>query len=189
MKKRITSACFCLVLLFHSINSTANVEPEIDLTELELQVYRDINRERHNAGLKDLKNDTQLAAIARNHSLDMARHHFFNHINLQGENPTDRSKRQNGPVNKQLDDNTVIIGIAENIFLAHLYDQIITFTENSKSRQEFHWLSLSQIAHTIVQGWMRSPGHRENLLSPHHDRQGIGIAISGNDVLVTEDLF
>ncbi len=190
MQKQINSAWFCLVLLFFSINATANNPPEIDFTELELQVHRGINRERHNAGLKDLKNDAQLAVIARNHSQDMARHQFFNHINLQGEDPTDRSKRQNGPVSKQIDADTLVIGIAENIYWTHLYDQVITTTENGKNiHQDFHWLSLTQIADTIVQGWMKSPGHRENMLSPRYDRQGIGIAISGNDVLVTDDFY
>jgi uncharacterized protein YkwD len=189
MQKQISAACLWLTLLFLSINAAATGASKIDFNELERQVHRGINRERHKAGLKDLKNDAQLAVIARNHSQDMARHHFFNHINLQGEDPTDRSKRQNGPVSKQLDADTLVIGIAENIYWAHRYDQVITTTENSKTSHQFHWLSLTQIADTIVQGWMKSPGHRKNILSPRYDRHGIGIAISGNDVFVTEDLY
>lgn len=190
MQKQINSTCFWLALLLFSINAAATGATKIDFNELERQVHRGINRERHNAGLKDLKSDVHLAVIARNHSQDMARHHFFNHINLQGEDPMERSKRQNGPVSKQIDADSLVIGIAENIYWTHLYDQVITTTENGKNiHQDFHWLSLTQIAGTIVQGWMKSPGHRKNMLSPRYDRQGIGIAISGNDVFVTGDFY
>jgi uncharacterized protein YkwD len=39
-----------------------------------------------------------------------------------------------------------------------------------------------------VEGWMKSPGHRENILAPHWKRQGIGVEIApGNRILVTQN--
>ena len=181
---------FMVLCLITVAFAESDLRPDINATELERHVHQQINRERQRYGLPNLHNNTSLTVIARHHSQDMASHQFFSHINPQGESPTDRGLRQHWQVNKQLDSQTQLTGIAENLFLTHLYDKVITTTENGFTiKKDYQWNSLEQIAKTIVQGWMNSPGHRENLLSPRYDQQGIGIAISGNDVFVTEDLF
>ncbi|MGZ8095064.1 MAG: CAP domain-containing protein, partial [Methylosarcina sp.] len=83
-----------------------------------------------------------------------------------------------------------LIGLAENIFLNHLYDKVVkTVQAGITLNQEYGWNSQEKIAHLTVQGWMKSPLHRKNILSPLYDRHGIGVAISGGEVLITEDLF
>ena len=49
-----------------------------------------INGKRQRMGCVELKWDERLAAVARNHSRDMARRNFFSHTNLDGDNPFDR---------------------------------------------------------------------------------------------------
>jgi len=45
-----------------------------------------------------------------------------------------------------------------------------------------------EIAEVIVQGWMGSPGHRQNILSLNWKVEAIGIAISSDDkVYITEN--
>jgi uncharacterized protein YkwD len=39
----------------------------------------------------------------------------------------------------------------------------------------------------IHQGWMKSPGHRENLLSPEVDRVGIAVVARGNELFAVAD--
>lgn len=46
--------------------------------------------------------------------------------------------------------------------------------------------SLSEI-NTITETWMNSEGHKDNILSPMFTSEGIGVYISGDDVLITED--
>jgi uncharacterized protein YkwD len=164
--------------------------PLIDAAELEWQIHQQVNRERQNHGLAPLNGDEQLVAVARNHSLDMARYHFFSHVNLQGEYPSDRARRLGWDKQKQINSTTVTTGVAENIFLARLYDKIYTIKQNGITvGKEYEWTNADRLVRTIVQGWMNSSHHRKLMLSPQYDRQGIGVVVSGYDVYVTENLF
>lgn len=164
--------------------------PRIDPLQLERQIHRQINRVRQQYGLASLVQDEKLTVIARNHSQDMARYNFFSHINLQREDPAARGKRQGWDEKKQIGPDTWKTGLAENIYLNNLYSRILTTTQNGMIvDKEYVWNSQDQIVHTTVQGWMNSPHHRKNILSPLVERQGIGIAISGHSVYVTENLF
>src|SRR5688500_6483022 len=44
------------------------------------------------------------------------------------------------------------------------------------SRAPFNPKSFAKAA---VDGWLKSPGHRANILSPYFDRSGIGVALNG----------
>ena len=50
------------------------------------------------------------------------------------------------------------------------------------------WLTPNELAESAVQGWMNSPGHRQNILTPHWRSEGIGVAVSNDGkVLATQD--
>ena len=75
-------------------------------------------------------------------------------------------------------------GVGENIYLGSL----------SSSKAEIgyavitNWRSAEDLAIDVVQGWMGSPGHRENILTNDYESEGIGVAFGSNDtVLVTQD--
>jgi uncharacterized protein YkwD len=38
----------------------------------------------------------------------------------------------------------------------------------------------------LVRGWMKSPGHRDNLLNPNYRKMGIGIAIRKGNIYATQ---
>lgn len=95
-----------------------------------------------------------------------------------------------GTKKKQIGPNTWKVGLSENIFLNSLYNKVLTTVRDGIAvDREYIWNDQDQIVQTTVQGWMDSPSHRKNILSPLIERQGIGVAISGNDVYVTEDMF
>ncbi|MFN7990864.1 MAG: CAP domain-containing protein [Candidatus Micrarchaeia archaeon] len=48
------------------------------------------------------------------------------------------------------------------------------------------YLTQERLEKSIVQGWMDSPGHRANILSPDFDEAGIGAAEVNDFVIVTE---
>ncbi|MBL1263264.1 CAP domain-containing protein [Methylomicrobium sp. RS1] len=190
MLKLLPTFLLWLGLIPAAPSAHAALPPSIDAAELERQIHQQINRERQKQGLAPLGDDEGLVAIARNHSLDMARHHFFNHVNLRGELPSDRARRQGWNQRKQIAPATVAVGIAENIFLARLYEKIYTLKENGITvGKEYEWTDTDRLVQTIVQGWMDSPHHRKVMLSSQYDRQGIGVVISEYDVYVTENLF
>lgn len=51
-----------------------------------------INRHRESLGCSQLVWDDHLATVARRHSEDMTKRHFFSHTNPDGKNPFDRLK-------------------------------------------------------------------------------------------------
>ncbi|MBL6985982.1 MAG: CAP domain-containing protein [Methylobacter sp.] len=190
MKKILFLLIFCLGSAHYPVAADIGAQPEITAAELERQIHLRINRERQNHGLSQLDSDELLAAIARKHSIDMARYHFFNHTNLQGEGPLERAKNQGWDKKKQAGANTWAIGPGENIFMNNLYDKIVTTKQNGVLiKKEYLWKTSEEIAQSTVQGWMDSPPHRKNILSPKYDQQGIGVAISGHEIYVTEDMF
>ena len=44
----------------------------------------------------------------------------------------------------------------------------------------------SHVAKRLVQGWMKSPGHRANLMNPRYTKIGIGIVTRGGYVYATQ---
>ena len=43
-----------------------------------------------------------------------------------------------------------------------------------------------EFARAAVEGWMKSPGHRENILNPRYDTCGIGVAMAGDMAFATQ---
>ena len=77
-------------------------------------------------------------------------------------------------------------GIAENIFKNNLYSSVTTYD----FIPVYDWNSQDKIAQSTVQGWVNSPGHRQNILTSTYDREGIGIVISKDDgVYITQDFY
>ncbi|MGV3487128.1 MAG: CAP domain-containing protein [Tuberibacillus sp.] len=63
----------------------------------EYQLFDLTNASRVNHGLAVLKWDDRVADTARKHSVDMAGHHYFSHVNLQNQSPFDRMKKDGIP--------------------------------------------------------------------------------------------
>jgi uncharacterized protein YkwD len=146
--------------------------PRIVIADLERQIHKLINNERKQYGLHPLAWDDTLARIARHHSSDMSTRKFFSHESPEGHDFSYRF-RQEGyrcsiPVGS-----TRYLG-AENIFQNYLFDSVIRVNGDVI----YNWDSKEKIAETTVQGWMNSPGHRKNILTPYWSNEGIGVAVS-----------
>jgi uncharacterized protein YkwD len=109
-----------------------------------------LNDERHAAGLDDLKENKRLATAAERHAEDMADHRYFDHTSRDGDSFVDRIKRAG-----------YLTGDEEHW----------TVGEN------LAWGS-GELASPgrIVSAWMKSPGHRKNILSPSFHEIGLGMA-------------
>ena len=135
-------------------------------SDIERRVFELVNAERTHAKLSELKPDDKLSAIARAHSSDMARRHFFDHVNPNGEDPTARGRRA-GYECRKIFGNRIRVGLAENLYEAE-----------GTARED--------IEHTSVKGWMGSPGHRANILEKNYSRSGVGVAIAGDAIYITQ---
>ncbi|HTG00576.1 MAG TPA: CAP domain-containing protein [Nitrospirota bacterium] len=189
---RLAIAACAWILLVLSCTATRPVEtqqrfvhkkqPRIDTAGLARQIHRLINDERKKHGLSLLAWDDALAAIARGHSRDMAARNYFSHFSQEGHDFSYRY-RQAGYQCSIRRDRTVYLG-AENILQNNLYDSVTAVN----GEKFYDWNSSEKIAETSVQGWMNSKGHRENILTPHWGKEGIGVFIAPDDkVYITQN--
>jgi uncharacterized protein YkwD len=129
--------------------------------EIEQLVHEKVNEEREPRGLSTLSFDTNLAEIARYHSKDMAQNNYFAHTSPDGEELGDRYEMFGYDCQADMGGNQYATG-GENIFKQSFTG--FTFTNE-------------ELANETVEGWMNSPGHRENMLQEYWDNEGIGVYI------------
>jgi uncharacterized protein YkwD len=149
---------------------------------VEKLIHRFINKERAKQGLKELVWNDRLSGIARSHSRDMGTRNYFSHDSPEGHDFSYRYRRA-GYTCSILVGNVIHEG-AENIALNNLYESVTTVN----GRAFYDWNSEEKIADTTVRGWMNSPGHRKNILTPHWRSEGIGVFIAPDDrVYITQN--
>jgi uncharacterized protein YkwD len=157
-------------------------KPALSIPELEREVHLLINKERQAKGYSPLSFNATLSGIARKHSRDMAARNYFSHRSPEGTGFSERYRQAGYSCSVQTGE-TIYTG-AENIFQNNLYDRVITVGTETR----YDWNSARKIAETTVQGWMNSPGHRKNILTPFWRSEGLGIAIAPDDkVYITEN--
>jgi uncharacterized protein YkwD len=125
----------------------------------ETRIFSLINRERGRTGLGQLGWDDRLADLARRYSEKMAREHFFEHIDSDGNDVVARARQSR------------IRGwdrIGENLFMCSPTND---------------YTSLS------IRGWMHSPSHRENLLDPDWTETGVGVAVDRDGTIYITEVF
>lgn len=137
-----------------------SVAPE----QIERAVHKVTNNRRKAQGFNRLEYSPHLSAIALQHSRDMAERGFFAHSTPEGNSAKDRYIEH--------DHSTRSVG--EN--LAKEYPQ------SSEPPEE--------TAQSVVDGWMNSPGHRENLLRDGFNKEGIGVHVRHNGYLyITQNFY
>ncbi len=159
-------------------------KPEYNAQQLEYLVHELTNLEREKYVLSQLTFDPEIRQIAREHSFDMAVREYFAHETPEGLTPSDRAT-ENGYSCQKMVGLLIYSGIAENIFQGHLFDSYYTINGEITS---YDWNTEEEIAKITVDGWMNSPGHRENILTEIYDREGIGVEITpDHKVYVTQN--
>ncbi len=132
------------------------------LTKVEDLVLELTNQARRVKGLPPLSMDEDLRRVARAYSDDMLVRRFFDHTNPEGVSFDER-------ISDHYPHRFHVVG--ENIWSAFGY--------NPRKTQ--------QVAQEIVDSWMNSPGHRENLLSPHYTHLGVGVSSRQDKILATQE--
>jgi uncharacterized protein YkwD len=159
--------------------------PEYDVRAIEKRVHRLVNQERTEHRMPALEWVDSLRTLGVVHSRDMRDRDFFRHTNPDGETINDRADTL-GLHCRRIDGDTVY-GFGENLYKATLYIQYRDFYEDSQFlRREYEWKTESSIAREIVDGWMDSPGHRQNILTQGYDVEAIGIVADRKRFYVTQ---
>lgn len=131
------------------------------LGDLERAVFRLTNEARQRHGVSPLTWDSSLGGAARAHSADMLQQNYFSHQSPDGR-PFHERLRAASPSGLTMS--------AENIWSGTGYDPGDT----------------SRLARMIVDTWLASPGHRQNLLNPEYTAIGVGVVARGRDIRATQ---
>ena len=129
---------------------------ERSLPELRSYARHLANRDRQLNGLPPLTEDPLLSLTAQRHAEDMLMRQFYDHINPDGQDPSDRFGTVGGKN-----------GAGENIMQWKL-------NGTGYGRHTYRLMEEFQ------KEWMYSDGHRQNLLLPDYKTFGYGVVISRN---------
>lgn len=180
----IPGLCSCATPAVRTGQNTVKTrpKPKIIVADLERKMHALVNKERRKQGLQLLEWNDALARIAGNHSRDMSKRNYVDHYSPEGRDFSYRY-RQEGFSCAVREGKTIHMG-AENIALNYLYGSVTTVNNVAF----YDWNSEDAIAETTVRGWMNSPGHRKNILTPYFKSEGIGVVISPDDkVYITQN--
>ena len=168
-----------------TLTPTPTTTPEIDIHQLEDLTHEIINAQRVMHGLEPLDHVDTIRLIARSHSQDMALNDYFSHVNPEGLDPTDRGRQVGYDCRKDFG-SYYTYGLAENIHQGWIYGSIRTLNGETV---HVDWLTPEELAQSAVNGWMSSPGHRQNILDASYDRAGMGAAIADDGKVFLPRIF
>ena len=157
-----------------SISDRSADEGELTRSRLEHAIHEQTNDVREDHGLAPLRFDTELRGPARYHSQDMAKNGYFAHVSPSGETVQDRYERFDYECRVPTGGNKYATG-GENI--ARTWYEEPVRTDNGTA----YYRSVDELAKGVVQQWMNSPGHRENILREFWRNEAIGVAVTEID--------
>lgn len=128
--------------------------PRLSPETIVAQVLREANIARRAVGARPLRRDARLALAAKHYSRELARRREIEHVSATPGRRTFRERIESEGVNPSV--------AGEN--LARLT------------------ASYRTVAGRTVQAWLRSPGHRSNLLDAIFTRTGVGVTLGRDGV-------
>jgi uncharacterized protein YkwD len=128
----------------------ANDVPFPEVTAADIEALECVvNRERERRGLRELDRTRSLDRASDRHSSDMARNDYFDHRSPTGSTPADRARNAG----------------------------YMSGASSWRVGETLAWgTGTLATPNSIVDSWLKSPGHRELLLDRRFDDFGLGIA-------------
>ena len=177
MRKVSRRAAYAALLAFSCVGCTTTndvwnavrlpppVAPKTQMAALERRIYELVETERETIDPKAklLTLDSQLTSIARQRSDDMAAKHYMAHMAPDGQTSATLIMAQDASFQGLL---------GENIAAQH-------YTPAAG-------MDVEAYAKRFVDTWVASKSHKNNLAFPDYDRTGIGAAVDGDTVYVTQ---
>jgi len=120
-------------------------------------------RGRINPASKSLMIDPELVRIARERAVDMATKHYFAHMAPNG-------------------DTSATILMAEDVHFQGLLGENMAAQHYTPAIG----VNVEKFARAFVETWLKSAPHKENLAFPDYDHTGVGAAVNGDTVYVTQ---
>jgi uncharacterized protein YkwD len=170
----VPGSCFALaVVLFCAGCATAPAppapppppDPKTQMAALETRIFDLIQDARHtiDPNAKALALDTELTGVARQRSQDMAAKNYVAHAGPDGQTAA----------SLVMNEDSQFAGLLGENIAARYYSPAAG-------------VNVDAFARAFVKTWLASPAHRENLSFPAYDRSGVGAAVNGKMVFVTQ---
>lgn len=140
-----------------------DLSPTASIERIEELVHEETNQRRSDHSVGTLGYSQHLSAIALQHSRDMADRDFFDHTSPDGDNAGDRY-RTFGHDDRSSGENIACIPLDPTT-------------------------SARGAAQEVVKSWMKSPGHRKNILRDRFTEEGIGIYFTPNGSMYATQNF
>jgi uncharacterized protein YkwD len=140
-------------------------DPQTQMAALEQRIFDLIQDERHRIDpkAKVLALDSELIGVARERSADMAAKNYFAHASPDGQTSATII------MDKDADFQGIL---GENLAAQHYL----------KSQG----VDVDVFARRFVDTWLASPSHKDNLAFAGYDRSGVGAAVNGDMIYVTQ---
>ena len=140
-------------------------DPKSLMPALETRIYELVDRERRKLDptAKPLGLDSELVKVAREKSADMAARKYLSHRSPDGQTATGIMMQEDANFQGALGEN-----LAAQPYLPE------------------YGVDVDVFARRLVDSWLASKSHRQNLADPAYDRTGVGAAANGDTVYVTE---
>ncbi|GEM_PF-4154373 len=154
------------------------VKYEYNIQLIEQEILHLTNKERKKEGLTLLKHHDPVSYAARKHSEWLMA--TYNEPFSPSDNILIFHEGKDGtePVDRLNNDNIYDFDMsAENVGSATSFEFYSPGEIPDSEKDE------KEIAKNMVNGWMNSPGHRENILTPELEEIGVGIAIDSKNLL------
>jgi len=163
-------------------NRISNAEINFDL--LNAAIFYCTNNERYRFNLPICNFHEKLLDSSISHSLQMKLHNFFSHENpidnrnrnLDNRLSTLKSNTFNGfyCFGENIADYPVINSKGNKFIVKNIINSQRYFSVDGLC--EIHPFTYIEFAKTVVDGWMNSPEHRQNILNPAYKFLGCGCA-------------
>lgn len=133
-------------------------------TTISKAIFHEVNSIRKEHGLDTLEWDDELERFAISHSVEMGVNGYFSHDDYTGRNLSQRAE---------------ILFIRFNMITENCGVQEFAVGPNIKP------YPILETVHAIVEGWMKSEGHREHILDSTVTVTGVGTYIISDTVCYT----
>jgi uncharacterized protein YkwD len=161
----VVAGCATLNAPFSPTPRPPPPDPHTQMAALETRIFQIVQEERHkiDPNAKPLALDIELQGVARQRSLDMAAKNYMAHTAPTGETSASII----------MDEDAKFQGLlGENIAAQHYL--------------KAYGVDVDVFAHRFVDTWLASQSHRDNLAFAAYNRTGIGAAVNGDTVYVTQ---
>ncbi|WP_436900933.1 CAP domain-containing protein [Halovenus halobia] len=151
----------------------ANDRDPLNTTAVERAIAAAVNDERTARGRSSVEYEPGLATVARNHSVDMIARDYYAHVSPDGDAAFERVQSSSVSCSS----------VGENI-AATWWQTTFETTDGERERHT----TREELVDELLEQWLNSPDHRENMLSTQWERTGVGVAVTQDgEVLVTQN--